>query len=129
MLGILTLIIIYIFGCVAAPARKESTQQVVDPAPGVIPVYIRPGDTPLEDINPDLAKAFRYNEIKYGRYVHPYRVKSDGVLRGKIPVSLEDLNEVSQDNDVVKPKRTSKKIVETTREPIYFSYFNLPYLE
>lgn len=26
--------------------------------PGYVPVYIRPGDTPLEEINPDLAEAF-----------------------------------------------------------------------
>lgn len=32
--------------------------QFLPEKPGYIPVYIRPGDTPLEEINPDLAEAF-----------------------------------------------------------------------
>jgi hypothetical protein len=34
------------------------------PIPGYIPVYIRPGDTPLEDINPELAEAFEHYVLK-----------------------------------------------------------------
>lgn len=42
--------------------------------PGFVPVYIRPGDTPLEEINSDLAEAFnvydqKHGRIFYGRYV------------------------------------------------------------
>ncbi|XP_017779199.1 PREDICTED: uncharacterized protein LOC108564609 [Nicrophorus vespilloides] len=33
--------------------------QFLPPIPGYIPVYIRPGNTPLEDINVDLAEAFK----------------------------------------------------------------------
>ncbi|CAH2050110.1 unnamed protein product, partial [Iphiclides podalirius] len=32
--------------------------QILPPVPGYVPVYIRAGDTPLEEINPDLAEAF-----------------------------------------------------------------------
>ncbi|XP_026758902.2 uncharacterized protein LOC113518265 [Galleria mellonella] len=32
--------------------------QILPPMPGYVPVYIRTGDTPLEEINPDLAEAF-----------------------------------------------------------------------
>ncbi|CAG4979753.1 unnamed protein product [Parnassius apollo] len=32
--------------------------QFLPPVPGYVPVYIRTGDTPLEEINPDLAEAF-----------------------------------------------------------------------
>lgn len=32
--------------------------QFLPPRDGYIPVYIRPGDTPLEEINPELAEAF-----------------------------------------------------------------------
>lgn len=32
--------------------------QFLPPVPGYVPVYIRAGDTPLEEINPDLAEAF-----------------------------------------------------------------------
>lgn len=34
------------------------------PKQGYIPVYIRYGDTPLEDINPLLAEAFGEHDIK-----------------------------------------------------------------
>ncbi|XP_023949032.2 uncharacterized protein LOC112053734 [Bicyclus anynana] len=32
--------------------------QYLPAVPGYVPVYIRDGDTPLEEINPDLAEAF-----------------------------------------------------------------------
>ncbi|XP_038208005.1 uncharacterized protein LOC119829524 [Zerene cesonia] len=32
--------------------------QYLPEVPGYVPVYIRNGDTPLEDINPELAEAF-----------------------------------------------------------------------
>ncbi|XP_013149566.1 PREDICTED: uncharacterized protein LOC106111910 isoform X2 [Papilio polytes] len=32
--------------------------QFLPPVPGYVPVYIRSGDTPLEEINPELAEAF-----------------------------------------------------------------------
>lgn len=42
-------------------------KQYIEPLPGFIPVYIRPGDTPLEEINADLAEAFESYAIKHGR--------------------------------------------------------------
>lgn len=39
--------------------------QDISPKPGYIPVYIRNGNTPLEDINPDLAEAFDIYAYKH----------------------------------------------------------------
>ncbi|KAG5894331.1 hypothetical protein JTB14_004375 [Gonioctena quinquepunctata] len=50
----------------SAPALAKA-KQFLPGIPGYIPVYIRSGNTPLEDINPDLAKAFNYHAQKYGR--------------------------------------------------------------
>ncbi|KAI8438197.1 hypothetical protein MSG28_010816 [Choristoneura fumiferana] len=42
--------------CVVIEARPK--WQFLPPVPGYVPVYIRTGDTPLEEINPELAEAF-----------------------------------------------------------------------
>ncbi|CAH1957086.1 unnamed protein product [Acanthoscelides obtectus] len=42
-------------------------KQNVSPGAGFIPVFIRVGDTPLENINPELAEAFEVYAIKNGR--------------------------------------------------------------
>lgn len=46
----------------SAPVPKSL--QYIPPVPGYIPVYIRKGDTPLEEINLQLAEAFRSLETK-----------------------------------------------------------------
>lgn len=43
------------------------SRQFLFAKPGYVPVYIRPGDTPLEEINPDLAEAFNVYDQKNGR--------------------------------------------------------------
>lgn len=58
----------------SAPTAAVKTRQFLFAKPGYVPVYIRPGDTPLEEINPDLAEAFNVYDQKngrlfYGRYV------------------------------------------------------------
>lgn len=42
-------------------------RQYLPAVPGYVPVYIRPGDTPLEDINVELAEAFESYARKQGR--------------------------------------------------------------
>lgn len=49
----------------AAPPPK--TRNLLYSQPGVVTVYIRPGNTPLESISPDLAEAFEFNAVKHGR--------------------------------------------------------------
>ncbi|XP_022822089.1 uncharacterized protein LOC111353341 [Spodoptera litura] len=60
-----SLIILCVVYCVVIEARPK--WQVLPPMPGYVPVYIRPGDTPLEEINLDLAEAF--HELPSGRSV------------------------------------------------------------
>ncbi|KAH9631523.1 hypothetical protein HF086_004684 [Spodoptera exigua] len=50
-----------------ASGKARPKWQVLPPMPGYVPVYIRPGDTPLEEINLDLAEAF--HELPSGRSV------------------------------------------------------------
>lgn len=47
------MIYVYLFFSEARPKW-----QFLPPVPGYVPVYIRSGDTPLEEINPELAEAF-----------------------------------------------------------------------
>ncbi|KAG6447411.1 uncharacterized protein LOC115441680 [Manduca sexta] len=49
-------IILFCVVCVVIEARPK--WQFLPPMQGYVPVYIRNGDTPLEEINPDLAEAF-----------------------------------------------------------------------
>lgn len=48
---------------------KSRARQYLPAIPGYVPVYIRPGNTPLEDINLDLAEAFDSYARKQGRLV------------------------------------------------------------
>ncbi|KAK5639307.1 hypothetical protein RI129_011799 [Pyrocoelia pectoralis] len=48
-------------------APAISNLQFIPPVPGYIPVYIRPGNTPLEDINLELAEAFQSYALKQAR--------------------------------------------------------------
>ncbi|XP_075969812.1 uncharacterized protein LOC142972495 [Anticarsia gemmatalis] len=58
-----SLIVLCVFYCVLIEARPK--WQHLPAVPGYVPVYIRTGDTPLEEINLDLAEAF--HEIPAGR--------------------------------------------------------------
>ena len=42
---------------------ESKPYQMLEAKPGYIPVYIRFGDQPLDEINPLLAEAFREHEI------------------------------------------------------------------
>ncbi|XP_053622289.1 uncharacterized protein LOC128681949 [Plodia interpunctella] len=49
-------VLLCVISFIAVEARPK--WQFLPPVPGYVPVYIRTGDTPLEEINPDLAEAF-----------------------------------------------------------------------
>ncbi|XP_063394942.1 uncharacterized protein LOC134679926 [Cydia fagiglandana] len=51
-----SLVLLCVVYCVVIEARPK--WQFLPPVPGYVPVYIRTGDTPLEEINPELAEAF-----------------------------------------------------------------------
>ncbi|CAB3239746.1 unnamed protein product [Arctia plantaginis] len=58
-----SLVVLCVFYCVVIDAFPS--WQYLRPVPGQVPVYIRIGDTPLEEINPELAEAF--HELPVGR--------------------------------------------------------------
>ena len=60
-----SIILLCVVCCVIIEARPK--WQFLPERPGYVPVYIRPGDTPLEEINPYLAEAF--HSIPAGRSV------------------------------------------------------------
>lgn len=70
----------------SAPAVGKS-RQFIPALPGYIPVYIRPGDTPLEDINLDLAEAFDSYAQKQGRLIYGRAIPS-GPSGGQIHVQI-----------------------------------------
>ncbi|RVE54474.1 hypothetical protein evm_000959 [Chilo suppressalis] len=51
-----SLVVLCVIYCVVIEARPK--WQYLPPVPGFVPVYIRTGDTPLDEINPELAEAF-----------------------------------------------------------------------
>ncbi|XP_063975934.1 uncharacterized protein LOC135161888 [Diachasmimorpha longicaudata] len=60
--------------------------QVLENIPGFIPVYIRHGNEPLEDINPALAEAFR--EKKNTMNVIPLEAHHVPKIDDRIPVNI-----------------------------------------
>ncbi|XP_044732990.1 uncharacterized protein LOC123295637 [Chrysoperla carnea] len=64
LLNIAIILFIYLTNTDAAPLVKPGIQ-LLPSREGYIPVYIVDGNTPLEEINPQLAEAFRAHEKKY----------------------------------------------------------------
>ncbi|XP_015121406.1 uncharacterized protein LOC107044142 [Diachasma alloeum] len=60
--------------------------QVLKNIPGFIPVYIRHGNEPLEEINPSLAEAF--HEEKNNMNVIPIEEQHVSKLDGRIPKNI-----------------------------------------
>lgn len=84
--------------------RSPNGKQFLPPLSGYIAVYIRPGDTPLEDINPELAEAFRYynrqNFVSVGRSINEIqnvdqtnKLQNKKQRRAKTSVGLDDVEE------------------------------------
>lgn len=76
-------------------APRSRARQYLPALPGYVPVYIRPGDTPLEDINLDLAEAFESYARKQGRV--GFARSHNAVELGKqkeqeSPMDLDDLS-------------------------------------
>ncbi|XP_050497453.1 uncharacterized protein LOC126878653 [Diabrotica virgifera virgifera] len=74
MLVLFSLSLIYIEIAESTPVLVQTSRHFLYGVPGYIPVYIRKGDTPLEEINPNLAEAFyvnaqKHNRITYGRFI------------------------------------------------------------
>ncbi|CAH0561912.1 unnamed protein product [Brassicogethes aeneus] len=89
-------------------------KQLIPSHPGLIPVYIRPGDIPLEDINPELAAAFdsyatKHNRIIYGRSIKELSHDDKDISL----VNIDDDDDLSLDNE---DSTTAKTAVATSSE-------------
>lgn len=76
-------------------APKSRARQYLPAVPGYVPVYIRSGDTPLEDINLDLAEAFESYARKQGRleFARSHNVVALGKQKEQeTPADLDDLS-------------------------------------
>nr|AWK23449.1 gustatory receptor 1 [Chrysomela populi] len=92
-----------------------SSRQFLSGHPGLIPVYIRAGDTPLEDINPDLADAFDSYARRNGRLT--YR-RSLGTKSGE-PGGDEEIPDLSEGLNLeedLKPEEDDNNI-SASQEP------------
>lgn len=91
-----SLVLFSVVFCVVIEARPK--WQYLPALPGYVPVYIRTGDTPLEDINPDLAEAF--HALPAGRSANkqidaspefPEQAEQADQPRDDIPVLPDDI--------------------------------------
>ncbi|XP_045492950.1 uncharacterized protein LOC123692266 [Colias croceus] len=84
--------------------------QYLPEVPGYVPVYIRNGDTPLEDINPELAEAF-----------HAPAGRSAGKQIEAVP-DIPELNDKPQptpDAPNTIDKRPYEKVVEKKKKATF----------
>ena len=80
----------------STPAVNKLARQFIPALPGFVPVYIRSGDTPLEDINPDLAEAFNSYAQKHAwldNFGRAKAVRDDGKIHVHIDDSPGDIDE------------------------------------
>lgn len=74
-------------------------RQFLPALPGYVPVYIRTGDTPLEEINPDLAEAF--NSMTHARkaFSRSNNAISDKLVDVDVGKDAGSIDDVSLDED------------------------------
>lgn len=76
--------------------------------PGFVPVYIRPGNTPLEDINLDLAEAFHFYDQKNGRIYYGRLINDQlEVSKKKVTDKNPDIDIVSLEHEAVENNKIS----------------------
>nr|XP_023030044.1 uncharacterized protein LOC111517976 [Leptinotarsa decemlineata] len=106
----------------SAPALAKA-RQILSEIPGYVPVYIRSGETPLEDINPDLAEAFNFYAQKHGRLAFGRSIegKSDNsqIKSGSEEDTFSDIDSVSIEEDITSKDDNSVAVPE---EPVESKY-------
>ncbi|KAF5281459.1 hypothetical protein FQA39_LY17777 [Lamprigera yunnana] len=112
MLILIMLLILNLWISEAAPLVEKS-RQFIPPLPGYIPVYIRPGNTPLEDINLDLAEAFRSYALKQAR-LNTFRSLSDQV----IVVNVRNENDLTSDLNGINFEEDDTNVITETQRTI-----------
>ncbi|XP_060537161.1 uncharacterized protein LOC132708685 [Cylas formicarius] len=101
------------------PASSAKARQYIPPLPGLVPVYIRPGDTPLQDINLDLAKAFAFNVQKHGRLAFGRQINE--ILSTKSKNDEDELSKVDEDDEFFEKNQSENDI-----EPDYHHIQKIP---
>jgi len=85
--------------------------QFLPPREGYIPVYIRLGDTPLDEINPDLALAFHESNIE-SRNILDEEMQNDAPINDDVSESVEDVKEkisIEKDSNSEEEEKTEVK--------------------
>uniref|UniRef100_A0A182WH15 Uncharacterized protein n=1 Tax=Anopheles minimus TaxID=112268 RepID=A0A182WH15_9DIPT len=102
--------------------------QVLKPREGYVPVYIRLGDQPLADINPELAAAFREPVSRVSRAELAHALQADqGVDHSS---SLVDSHSASDEHKVLLADALPDKYKDYPKKggyvPVYVRYPNQP---
>ncbi|CAG9796789.1 unnamed protein product [Diatraea saccharalis] len=106
-----SLVLLCVLYCVVIEARPK--WQFLPPVPGYVPVYIRTGDTPLEEINPELAEAF--HALPAGRSVGKHVEASPEIPEQ--PQGDQPQPEVPQPSeDIVDHRPYEKKALEKKKK-------------
>ncbi|XP_049874445.1 uncharacterized protein LOC126372637 [Pectinophora gossypiella] len=87
--------------------------QFLPPRDGYIPVYIRPGDTPLIEINPDLAEAF--HDLPAGRSAGKHLEASPDTP--ETPAPEKDAPEAPEQADQPQPDPDTPEDTSIDRRP------------
>jgi len=102
-------------------SESAPVYQFLPPRDGYVPVYIRLGDTPLDEINPELALAFHENNI-HTRNVNDLeeQMLNDARTHEDLSESIEDVKpiqkDVSSEEEIKSEKLTSP--ISSKYEPI-----------
>lgn len=91
-----------------APTVEKSTEDI-SPKPGYIPVYIRNGNTPLEEINSDLAEAFdsyayKHYKLDYGK-LNNRLIGEDRKNEENLIIDKDDLEKITRKRNVQRTPR------------------------
>ncbi|XP_058057511.1 uncharacterized protein LOC131208702 isoform X2 [Anopheles bellator] len=71
-----------VIACVIHAGESAPRYQVLEPREGYVPVYIRVGDQPLVDINPELAAAFQESVGRVSRSELAQALQADQGVAG-----------------------------------------------
>ncbi|KAL4716540.1 hypothetical protein ACJJTC_010204 [Scirpophaga incertulas] len=108
-----SIVLLCVFYCVIIEARPK--WQFLPPVPGYVPVYIRTGDTPLEEINPDLAEAF--HALPAGRSAGKEIEASDELPEQ--PQSDQPQPEMPELSGIVDRRPYEKKVLEKKKKATF----------
>ncbi|XP_056646073.1 uncharacterized protein LOC130451216 [Diorhabda sublineata] len=106
MLALFSISLIFTKITESKPTIVQTSKQLILENPGRIPVYIRPGDTPLDEISHDLAEAFNFyaqknNKITFGRSLDEKPNGASVSIKDKLPenIKFSEIDKFSLESD------------------------------